>query len=241
LALAAINLDICVVDSMTHEWAGEGGYLEIKEQWLSERAGDDWKKRDSLAFAAAAKCKPEHMRLVNQMLRMKIPLILCFRGKEKVRMSKGADGKTTITTDDSPSAIQDSSLIFEMLIAGEVFERESVGGYFRPTKVTHPALRACLPKEGEQFGIKHGELIAKWANGGTVSNSIAATPDERSIAAQELWTLVKPKFKKSADFQDFCRTQGLIDTAEELTALSLERIKELHRIMKIQLEKEAAK
>ena len=41
-----------VVDSMSHEWAGEGGVLEMQEHELDRMAGDDWKKREACKMAA---------------------------------------------------------------------------------------------------------------------------------------------------------------------------------------------
>ena len=165
-AAESAGFDILVVDSMSHEWNGEGGYLEMKEQALDKMAGDDWKKRDACKFAAAARCKPGHNKLVSKIVRSKMGMILCFRGKDKVRMEKKEGEKSKVVADDHASPIQDGDFIFEMLIAGEVMTKEgtSDGGYMRTTKHTHPDLLGCLPREGEQVSIKHGERIALWCN-----------------------------------------------------------------------------
>lgn len=191
-ALIALNeqCDVGVVDSMTHEWNGEGGYLDMKEAALDRMAGTDWRKREKCAMAAAAQCKPHHNRMVQHMLRLRIPLILCFRGKDKTKPVKNNEGRTEIVKDEHATAIQDSELIFEMLIAGEVHAREEqpdVGGFFRPTKVTHPGIRGLLPGPDEQLGIKHGEAIARWASGTTrPSNAQAANePDDLMIQVKE--------------------------------------------------------
>lgn len=167
-----------VVDSLSHAWNGEGGYLELKEEALSRMAGDDWKKREACAMAAAARTKPQtHAKLVDALLHLKVPVILCFRGKEKTHIGKDDRNKTEIKRDDFATPIQEEGLIYEMLISGECRPNEDgIGGYCRftgpGTKHTHPQLLALLPKPGEQFGFQHAENIAKWcANPGSAPSA----------------------------------------------------------------------
>src|ERR1700677_907425 len=46
LAADAAHYPVIVVDSCSHEWAGEGGILDWQEEELDRMAGDDWKKRE---------------------------------------------------------------------------------------------------------------------------------------------------------------------------------------------------
>lgn len=155
------------VDSMSHSWSC---YLELKEEALEKMAGDDWRKREKCAMAAAARVKPHtHAKLVDAILHMKVPMILCFRGKEKTRMEKDDQNKTQIQKDEFATPIHEEGLIYEMLISGECRpNEEGIGGYCRftgpGTKHTHPALLALLPKHGEQFGFQHAENISKWCS-----------------------------------------------------------------------------
>jgi hypothetical protein len=224
------SIDIGVIDSMTHEWNGENGYLDQKEAALERMAGQDWKKREKCAMAAAAQCKPKHNRLVQQMLRLRIPLILCFRGKDRVKPVKNADGKTEIVSDNFASPIQDSGLIFEMLIAGEVFAREEapdVGGYFRPTKITHPGIRPLLPSEGEQFGVKHGEAIARWAESPGGKPSVAPADKPKAPKAR-LWAWAQSKgYSDPAAFERWLAEESIISESETLAGLTPARIEEV--------------
>ena len=52
---------VIVVDSMSHEWAGEGGILDWQEDELQRMAGDDWKKREACKMAAWIKPKMAHV------------------------------------------------------------------------------------------------------------------------------------------------------------------------------------
>jgi hypothetical protein len=188
-----------VIDSATHEWGGEGGYLDLKEQELQRMCGDDWRKRDMCAGAAAARVKPKtHMMFINEIIRSPMPIILCLRAKEKFHMGKEG-GKTVVGVDDAASAIQDNELIFEMLFAAEIEAREGDGGYFSLSskfcKKTHHSIPKLLAAGGERISIKHGELLRQWClQPGWLPGSPVATPaPKNTIAAakKRLWELTE--------------------------------------------------
>ncbi|MCK9994628.1 MAG: hypothetical protein Dbin4_03148, partial [Alphaproteobacteria bacterium] len=74
---------VIVVDSMSHEWAGDGGVLDMQEAELNRMAGDDWKKREAVKMAAWIRPKTEHKHMVTKLLQVRAHLILCFRAEEK--------------------------------------------------------------------------------------------------------------------------------------------------------------
>ena len=91
LKAGAVNI---IVDSMSHEHEGEGGVLEMAEEFLNKRAGDDYKKRDNLKFASWIAPKRERTQLiVNKMQRINANIILCFRAKEVTKPVRNAQGK----------------------------------------------------------------------------------------------------------------------------------------------------
>lgn len=193
-----------VVDSMTHAWSGDGGYLDMKEETLYRMAGEDWKKRETCAMAAAARTKPHtHGRLFNAVTHMPVPTILCFRSVEKTRMGKDDRGKTTITKDDYSTPVQESTLIYEMLISGEVTSKDGIGGHcsFRGPgrKHTHPDILALLPKENEQFTIAHGEALARWcANPGQSQSAAGPVSESNPPAVLKPAAAIPPKSQPAA-------------------------------------------
>lgn len=169
--------DCIVVDSMSHEWAGEGGVLDMQEDELHRMAGDNWQKREQCKMAAWIKPKGDHKRMVGRVLRSRVALICCLRGEEKTHMIP--DGaKKKVITDEFSSPLFDPRFIFELLLNFETVAHNGVGGFVIPRKITHPLIGRLLPKENEQIGIQHGEALAKWcANPGTVSaGSLPAHP-----------------------------------------------------------------
>lgn len=210
-----------VVDSMTHSWNGEGGYLDLKEEALDRMAGDDWKKREACAMAAAARTKPQtHAKLVDALLHAKVPIILCFRGKEKTTMQKNDQNKNVPTKDEFATPIHEAGLIYEMLIAGECgANEEGIGGFCRFTgpgcKHTHPDFLAMLPKPNEQFGFHHAEAIAAWcASAGTpkTASQPNGQPTAKSLL-KELYQLTQPihKWTQGMSAKDWEFSKGLVD------------------------------
>lgn len=82
---------IVITDSMSHEHEGPGGVLEMHDAELDRMAGQDFKKRNKLTFAAWAEPKKQRRRLINEILRLGVSMISCFRAKEKIRIVTGKD------------------------------------------------------------------------------------------------------------------------------------------------------
>lgn len=222
------EIDIWVVDSGSHEWTGQGGCLEIFEEWLSQKAGNDFAKRERLKMAAWAHVSPRHNAFVERLLRSKIPVILCFRAKDKVVLDSkeerpGARPKMEITKDeDAPISRKD--LIFEMTVAFEMHEqeadgREKEGGYFSIRKKGPPSLYRILQGvTDKQLGVAHGRAIAEWcagANAGRATATAAPTgkqPDPLGALKRELWEAARYVHLVPADVKD----KGLLSAGQRV-------------------------
>ena len=87
-AAVALDPSVIVIDSFSHEWAGEGGVLDMQQAEF-ERMGS----REAVKFASWIKPKAAHKSLVNDvLLRLPCHLIVCLRAESKVEMVK--DEKT---------------------------------------------------------------------------------------------------------------------------------------------------
>jgi hypothetical protein len=229
------GIDCVVVDSTSHEWLGEGGYLDLKEEALQRMAGEDWKKREKCAMAAAAQVKPKtHSRFVQKVIRCRMHVIFCFRAHPKVRLTK-ADGQTKIEVDETPSPMQDGDLIYEMLIAGEVYSRDGIGGFFRihgpHCKHTHPSVLALLPKDGEQVGIVTGQKLAAWCAApkgpgtATAQTKPTESPTLKALKKQ-LWDLTQPWHRGLPDkLNQHLWDEDLIDHSETSSTLTESQLK----------------
>ncbi len=158
-----------VVDSMSHEHAGDGGLLDWHDEILDKRAGDDWKKREAMNMLAWVEPKGAHKRMVERLLQLRAHLILCFRAEAKIEMAK-EDGKTVIREKKSLVGyngwipIAEKNLpyeltVFHMLIADKP-------GVPHPIKLQEQH-RALFPAD-VPITEASGAQLAAWARGGQI-------------------------------------------------------------------------
>lgn len=199
---ACSKADIVVIDSMTHEWSGEGGILDMQVAAFKNMGS-----KESCRMMSWIKPKMAHKKMVAQILRMPMAIICCLRGEEKTHSVKDPKtNKNVVVTDEFCSPLFDSRFIFEMLINGEVMsDGNGEGGYLRLEKVTHRDLRTCLPAKGEQISIEHGEAMAKWcATPGKAESAPLEAPEPEATGdpepvdfKKEIWALMEPVWSKS--------------------------------------------
>jgi hypothetical protein len=165
---------VIVVDSMSHEWAGEDGILDWQEDELQRMAGDDYKKRESCKMAAWIKPKVAHKQMVQRLLQVRAHLILCFRAESKIEMVRGADGKMEIREKQSLTGLHgwipicEKSLPYELTASFLLMADRP--GVPQPIKLQQQH-RALFPLD-EPITEVSGARLAAWAKGGA-----AAAPD----------------------------------------------------------------
>lgn len=87
---------VIVLDSGSHEHAGEGGVLDMHEAELQRLAGEDYKKREAMKFAAWIKPKAAHKAFVQHLLRLRTHVIVALRAEEKIDLVKDENGKLKV-------------------------------------------------------------------------------------------------------------------------------------------------
>jgi hypothetical protein len=174
LAAANAGYKAIVVDSFSHEWAGEGGILDWQEEELQRMAGDDWKKREACKMAAWIKPKMSHKKMVQRLLQVNCHLILCFRAEEKVKMEK-VNGKTEIVP-IGWQPICSKELPFEL--TASFLLTPDRPGYPHPLKLQEQH-KALFPLD-KTVNEESGRRVAEWAAGGTSAPGDAlVSPTER--------------------------------------------------------------
>lgn len=150
-----------VVDSFSHEWAGEGGILDWQEHELDRMAGDDWKKREACKMAAWIKPKMGHKQMIQRLLQVRANLILCFRAEEKVKMEKDANNKTVIVP-----------IGWQPICSKEVPYEMTVSFLLTPDKPGYPHPLKLQEQHKPLFPLdrpineESGRKVAEWAAGG---------------------------------------------------------------------------
>lgn len=198
--------DVLVIDSLSHEWEGEGGVLD----WAAEN--EEAGKKGLLVWK---KPKMEHQKLIGKLLQCRIKaVIVCIRGKYKSRQLKEGPDKGKIVRDDCISVLQSEELIFEMTAHLEIRPDHTI----TLTKGGHPDLARCFPEDGTvPLGIEHGRLIGEWCAGRGPQSSLGSpqsppvshrpaegsavtrTPKEMLDLKKRLLTRAGPHFAFPAD------------------------------------------
>jgi len=167
---------VIVADSMSHEWAGEGGILDWQEDELERMAKDDARKRETMKMAAWIKPKMAHKQFVQRLLQVRAHLILCFRAEPKIEMKRGADGRMEIVEKQSLTGLHgwipicEKNLPYELTASFLLMADKP--GVPQPIKLEHQHLD--LFPEGKPITEECGARLAAWAKGGTPPASDAA-------------------------------------------------------------------
>jgi AAA domain len=82
-----------VVDSFSHEHAGEGGLLDMQSEELERLTRGNEDARDKMTLKSWIKPKGEHKRLMQRLLQLRTHLILCLRAEPKIEVAK-ENGRT---------------------------------------------------------------------------------------------------------------------------------------------------
>lgn len=225
---------VIVVDSMTHEWAGEGGVLEMYEEDFEKK----FQNRETCKMLAWHRPKGDHKKMVQRMLQVRAHLILCFRAEEKIEMGK-KDGKTVIgpkaglTGLDGWFPVCEKNLPYE-LTASFLLMAQNPG---IPLKIKLQEQHKPLFPAGQLIDENAGRRIAEWAAGGKIAPVAGnAAPSQSAVKtpAQQLgarWGRFNVKGKDEtreayqARFLSWATTQSgiTINSLADLDAESIDR------------------
>jgi len=175
----AAGFAVIVIDSMSHEYEGEGGLHEMHEanvQAMVDRQRgqqyfDEAKIRERSSIGAWKEPKLRHKRLVNKMLQCRSHLVICLRAEEKIRLEKVKDDKgrertVIVQAKDLPpierwTPICEKRFMYEMTVSFVLDPAKP--GYPIPIKLQEQH-RAAVPLD-RPLSEETGELLAKWARG----------------------------------------------------------------------------
>lgn len=175
VAADAAGYPVIVVDSFSHEYAGEGGVLDMQEAEFIRMGG-----RESTKVASWIRPKMAHKKMVQRLLQVRAHLILCFRAEAKIEMVKDAQGKTQIVAKQSLTGldgwhpITEKSLPFE-LTASFLLMASNPGV---PLPIKLQASHRPLFPEGAKIDENAGRRIAEWAAGGTARPAAPPAPSD---------------------------------------------------------------
>ena len=202
--------DVVIVDSASHEYAGEGGLLDQQEAELSRMAGDDWKKREACRMASWIKPKMAHKKFVTQLLHVRPHLILCFRAEPKIEMVR-ENGKMVVKEKRGLIGHEgyfptcEKNLPFEM--TAYLLLRAEHPGVPHPIKIMKHHL--LIFPAGKEITVNTGVKLAEWSNGGSPGQD---KPEQRTQEAGKL----SPEDDPLTDFIAAITDAGTVEDLEKL-------------------------
>jgi hypothetical protein len=177
---------IIIVDSMSHEHIGEGGYLETAEAVVDRIAGNDYKKREAVKMLGWAKAGPLRQKMIEGIKQLDGCFIFCFRAKEKTKPIK-KDGKTEVV-DMGFMPIAGEEWVYEMAVNCMLEPRSDGVPTWRSDHVGErlmmklPAQFKSIFAEQKPLDESIGRALATWARGGTASPPQQEKPPTSSAA-----------------------------------------------------------
>jgi hypothetical protein len=134
------GLEVVILDSITHAWAGEGGFLD-KQGKIADKSGNSW--------TAWRTVTPEHNRFIDAMLQSKIHVIATMRSKTEHVYEGGKVKKLGMAPVAREGMEYEFSVVFDMdqgHNATPTKDRTSLfdGKIFRPTPDTGKMLLKWL-------------------------------------------------------------------------------------------------
>jgi hypothetical protein len=220
---------VIVVDSTSHEWAGDGGCLDMHEDELTRMADDDWKKRESLTFTAWVKPKRMHKRMVTSLLQVKAHVILCFRAEEKIEIARNAQGKVEVRPKrtlrggslDGWIPITEKTLPYEMTVS--FLLTPDLPGVPKPIKLEEDH-KQLVPLDSP-LSAETGVALAEWAAGGAAKPSVRASEEDRKRITDRAAELGFDREGALAVIQDVAgvtRTADILSGKVDAVLLALE-------------------
>ena len=161
-AAQAAKYDVIVIDSLSHEWAGEGGLLDQKT--AKEAAGKN-------GFTAWGELGQQHEVLKNAILQAKLHIVVTMRSKQDYILVAGANGKST------PQKVGMAPIQRE----GMEYEFTTVWDIDASHRATTSKDRTGLfTDEVAQVTEEHGTRLIEWLS--TAKPAVPASADEMKAA-----------------------------------------------------------
>lgn len=175
---------IIIIDSMSHEHDGIGGYLFFHDAECERLSRGENKTSESVSWRAFAKPAAARRVLINTITQFNIAMIFCFKAKEKSTLFKDQDGKNKVIS-IGYQALAGDEFVFEMTIRcllppGSEGVADWSPDAFKNGVAKCPGQLKPIMINRRQLDEQHGEELAMWAAGKSSAKSDAKSPSTPS-------------------------------------------------------------
>jgi hypothetical protein len=207
----AAGFKVLILDSLTHAWAGEGGFLDQVDK--RKAAGGN-------QFAPWREVTPQHNRLIDTILGSSLHIIVTMRSKTVYEVTKNSKGKAVPVKVGTAPIMREGvdyefTVVFDMAIdrhiASTSKDRTSLfdGDFFTPEQAT-------------------GKKLLKWLNSGATPAPIPSKEEEDSKEFDALLKDMK-KAKTTKALQSWAAKNK--DAMDKLTEESREGLRAAYKTL----------
>lgn len=181
----AAGYKVLIVDSMSHEWSGDGGVVEWHDEELDRayakavqnaREGDtvdEERVRNANNMRAWIRPKTAHKQMVQSFLQRRIPVIFCFRAEEKIKVLPNGRIEAMGWT-----PIGDQRFMFELTVMITLAnDRPGCVNYDLPRKIQEQHM--LLFPDKKPITEDAGAKLAAWARGEDIVPEKKAAPAKK--------------------------------------------------------------
>lgn len=170
-----------IIDSLSDEHEGEGGYLEWHDEMVPLMGGNEW--------AAWAKPKASRKRLITGLLQIKVPLIFTFRAREKTKQNPQARkpsekivniGWQPVAPLEIVHALDLTCILPPKADGVPVWKSDKIGEDFI---IKLPNFLKPFINEGQALSEEMGAAFARWALGETFGRRETLEKGSENVAA----------------------------------------------------------
>lgn len=208
LEMQKIGIEVLVIDSVSHEYEGTGGVLEMREP-LPGKAG----KRDNIA-------KAEHKKFMNTLLQSNMHVIACIRAREKVKIER--KGGEVVYEPLGVLPICEKNFMFEMTASLMMWN----AGQEQESMKMPEELAAILGRSKGYMTSADGKALRDWVDGGAQVDPeiertramLKTTCEQGMDALAAAWKKLTPKMRAALGENGGC-PDSLKRSAQEYDAL----------------------
>jgi hypothetical protein len=143
--------DVLIIDSISHEWNGTGGMLQLNEQIAQSKfKGNTW--------SAWSESDPRHRKFIDAMLQSRMHVIVTMRSKTETSQEKDSHGKTKVLQ-LGMKAEQRDGIIYEFTTVLDLVH----GGHYATSTKDRTGLFAGDP---QVITPATGAALMEWLNTG---------------------------------------------------------------------------
>ena len=191
------QIEVLIIDSVTHEYEGTGGVQEIAE---INALGNGIKKRTNWALA-----KKEHKGFMNTLLQSNPHIIACVRAREKgkeIEQSNGNGGTKKVWVSEGVQPVQEKNFMFEMTASLMMWDKGKA-------QAVHKCPEELLPILGRESGYitsEDGLALRRWLEDGgdpidqkieAMRNALKNETEQGEAHYLECWNKLKAGTRKA--------------------------------------------